>query len=358
MGGGTYIPACLSGPIVMQVLVLLTFVALAGLITLQGFLLRSAYELKEQAFRQNVLSAMIAASVRLETGETVMQAFRFDTGGEGDSSGRGPGAAWTQRVETGSGTDTTRIVREHSPRAQVKGNAFMYHVATPQRVRVMVTDGLGRDSVLIDTLKGAGDHQVTFENAPHAGNLFYKFDVDGTSLVVQVRDGNAGPALRKPATDVERSVLVSRVIDNLWVSERKPIEERVNPATLDSVLKRSMNEAGIPLEFSYGILSSRPDSTGGDTVRMAAPRGSEPRLLTSNLQVPLSPATSSRRQYRLAVDFPERNPLPSRPDRARASRIGPLRGADRPGLLRDPPDDREARAADGAHDRFHQQHDA
>ncbi len=290
----------------MRFLVLLTFIALVGLIVLQGFLLRSAYELKEQAFRQNVLSAMISASVRLETGETVMQAFRFDTEERGDSSDRSSGAAWTQTVEMDGREDSAHARRDLDPRVSATGNAVMYHVGTPQRVRVIATDGLGRDSVLIDTLKAAGDHRVTFDGAPPKGTLFYRFDVDSTSLVVQVRDGSAGPILKRPATDVERSVLVSRVIDNLWVSERKPIEERLSPAVLDSVLKRSMIEAGIPLEFSYGILSSRADSGRADTVRMANPPGSEPRLLASAFTVPLSPANLFGTRYRLAVDFPGR----------------------------------------------------
>ena len=49
----------------------LTISALVGLIVLQAFLLNSSYELKEQAFAQNVWSALLSASFRMQAGETL-----------------------------------------------------------------------------------------------------------------------------------------------------------------------------------------------------------------------------------------------------------------------------------------------
>jgi two-component system phosphate regulon sensor histidine kinase PhoR len=283
-----------------------TVVALLGLIVLQGFLLQSAYELKEQSFAQNVLSAMVSASIRLEAGETVLRAFQAE-GGEGlDSLGRTATAVWTRRDAAGGSKDTTLHVGKSGTRVRAVGSGFAYHVGTPQRVRVMVTDGQGRDSVLIDTLQAAGDHTLAFDGARREGSLFYRFDVDSTSMVVHVQDGNPGPVLAKPATEAERTVLVSRVIDNLWVSENTPIEERVKPAVLDSILKRSMAEAGIPLEFSYGLIASRRDTAGSDTVRMAVPPGAADRLRATPFRVPLSPAGLFGPSYSLAVDVPGR----------------------------------------------------
>ena len=53
----------------------LIFLALSGLITLQLYLLRNAYEQKEQAFKSNVTAAMNKVSLVLETNEAAAGLF-------------------------------------------------------------------------------------------------------------------------------------------------------------------------------------------------------------------------------------------------------------------------------------------
>ena len=116
-----------------------------------------------------------------------------------------------------------------------------------------------------------------------------------------------GRIMRSPVSDSARTVFVARIVDNLWVSEQKPIEERLPPALLDSVLRRSMREAGIPLEFSYGVIARQRGASGPDTVALVNPPDAEAALLASEFHIPLSPWGPPGIQERLAVDFSGRN---------------------------------------------------
>lgn len=257
----------------ISLIVILIATAMVGLIALQVSLLNSAFELKEQAFQRNVRSALGAASRRLETGETL--------------------------------TRVLRRAEELTPKTKnrVEGNSLYYHVAKPQRVRLRLRDVAGRDSLVVDTLKPAGDHVFTVTRPPPAGeNFIYKYTTDSVSLVVNMTSGAPAKLARAPADERERALIVSRVIDDLWVSEAIPPERRFRPATLDSVLRLSMAEAGIPIGFSYGIAGAPADS-----IRLARPEAAAPDLRLSALRAPLFLFEPLGHRSELVVHFPGRD---------------------------------------------------
>ena len=292
----------------VAVVVPVMVVALLGLIGLQAYLLNNAFQLREQAFNRNVWSALLAVPLRLQARETLTETFRVQ-GDRGSQPGRRRKTTIRQSVASGpSGSDTAFFVqRLPPPPVRVEGNAVFYHIGSPQRVRVTVSDGLGSDTLLLDSLKGAGDHTVTFDAPARKGTYFYRLTTDSANFVVQVANGAPGPVLRPPASESERAILVSRVIDNLWVSDTASVEKRFNPVMLDSVLRRTMREAGISLDFAYGVLTGRGDSTGREAVRLAHPAGSEPALRASEFRTPLSPFEVAGPRAQLVLDFPGRN---------------------------------------------------
>jgi two-component system, OmpR family, phosphate regulon sensor histidine kinase PhoR len=250
----------------------LTVCALAGLIGLQGFLLNSAFELKEQAFARNVWSALLAASFRMQAGETLTQVFRVQSGGNP------PGKRVVHAETLLSDSDTLLWrVRTGRPAASVlrnsvrfDGDKFEYQIDNLQ-------------SVSVDRRKKG----------------------DSLAMIVQLAQGNGSN--RESPPDSVRAVFVARVMDNLRSSDREPLNRRFNPATLDSVLKQSMQEAGISLEFGWGVLTARSDSGNADTVQMAHPADAAAALLTSEFHTPLSPLSPLGVREHLAVDFPGRN---------------------------------------------------
>lgn len=280
-------------------------VALLGLIGLQAYLLNNAFQLREQAFNRNVWSVLLGIPLKLQARETLSEAFRVQGSGEGPAGRRVKTEIRRTTTRGRTHADTAYFV-ERTP-VRVQGNSFYYNIGSPQHVRVTVSDGLGSDTLLLDSLKGPGEHAVSFNAPARKGSYFYRLTTDSTSFVIQVANGAPGPVLRPPASEKERADLVSRVIDNLWVSDTEPVERRINPAALDSVLHRSMREAGISLEFAYGVLTGRGDSTGTDAVRLARPPGSESALRASEFRTPLSPFDVAGPRVQLVLDFPGRD---------------------------------------------------
>jgi|WetSurMetagenome_2_1015567.scaffolds.fasta_scaffold06937_3 two-component system, OmpR family, phosphate regulon sensor histidine kinase PhoR len=258
----------------MPWLIGLTICALAGLIVLQGVLLNSAYESKEQAFSRNVWSALLAASFRMQAGETLTQVFRVDN--ERFQSGRHVVSTGIIRSDCDTVVFRAQSGQPSSPllrtSVRVDGNGYEYHIDNLQQVDVGGNRARKRDSL---------------------------------AMTLQLAQGS-GSARGFPHDSV-RAVFVARVMDNLRSSDRQPLNRRFNPDTLDSVLKQSMQEAGISLEFAWGVLTARSDSGNADTVQMAHPADAAAALLTSEFHTPLSPLSPLGMREHLAVDFPGRN---------------------------------------------------
>jgi two-component system phosphate regulon sensor histidine kinase PhoR len=258
-------------------------IALAGLILLQVYLLNNAFVLKEQAFRQNVGTALGAAALKLQAGETLSRVLRYDF-----TSGSPP--LWNMKTNPSS-----------SFPVRVSGNSLSYHVGSPQRVSIRVVNNEGSDSLLSDTLRQPGNYTVSLDTAlSKKRGDYYRFVTDSASMVVSVGGHTPGEEVHGMA-DMDRLFVVSTVYNDL-LSEGKGIGMKVNPVLLDSVLKGSMHDAGIPLDFSYGMLSSRRDS-----VIMANPVSAAAELRSSEFHVPLFRLAFGPPQGELAVYFSGRN---------------------------------------------------
>lgn len=268
----------------MVPVVSLIVIALAGLILLQVYLLDNAFALKEQAFRQNVGAALGAAALKLQAGETLSRIRRYDLGSRSPVS---------RKVET-----------EFSSSFPGRGNgsSLSYRVDSPHTVRIRVIDNAQFDTLPAGTKRQPGTHARSPDTAlPNREGYTYRFSTDSASTVVSVGGGVSGEHIPAGATDRDRLFVVSTVYDDL-LSESNGIERNINPVLLDSVLKGSMRDAGIPLPFAYGILSPRRDS-----VLMATPAGAADLLRSAEYHVPLFHLAFGPPQRELAVSFTGRD---------------------------------------------------
>ena len=262
----------------------LIVIALAGLILLQVYLLDNAFTLKEQAFRQNVGAALGAAALKLQAGETLSRVQRYDLRS---------GAPSLRKLET--------KLSSSSP-VRVGGGSLSAPVDSPHTVHIRVFDGEGFDTLLADTERPPGSSARSQGAAPSGRRGYsYRLFTDSVSTVVQVGEGDSGETVHPAATDRDRLFVVSTVYDDLF-SESNGIKSRINPVLLDSVLKGSMRDAGIPLPFAYGILSPRRDS-----VLVASPESAAARLRSSEYHVPLFHLAFGPPQRELAVSFTGRD---------------------------------------------------
>ena len=74
----TYIHNMALSKKTVGVIIGLIVVSVSGLVVVQTYLLDYAMELKEQAFRRNVLAALNSAVQRLETSETMSGVFHLN----------------------------------------------------------------------------------------------------------------------------------------------------------------------------------------------------------------------------------------------------------------------------------------
>ncbi len=268
----------------MVPVVSLIVIALAGLILLQVYLLNNAFALKEQAFRQNVGAALGAAALKLQAGETLSRIRRHDLGSRSPVS---------RKVET-----------EFSSSFPGRGNgsSLSYRVDSPHTVRIRVIDNAEFDTVPAGTKRQPGTHMRSLDTVlPDREGYTYRFFTDSASTVVSVGGGVSGEQIAAGATDRDRLFVVSTVYDDLF-SGANGIGGNINPVLLDSVLKVSMRDAGIPLPFAYGILSPRRDS-----VLMANPAGAGADIRTAEYHVPLFHLAFGPPQRELAVSFTGRD---------------------------------------------------
>lgn len=247
----------------LRLTVIAVVTALAGLIVVQMVLLMDAFELKQQAFRQNVNAALGAASVRLSAGEALVTAFK---------------------VESGAG---------------VRRDSLVFNVDPPQQIQLRVFSKSGEHGTIRDSLTPQAQRAAVLgDSGKHPGKMMYRLEAESLKTVVRFEGASPPGMATRSGDDRAKQVFVSRVIDNLWVTAQRPIEQRITRAALDSVLRRSLEDAGITLTYSSGILD------GNDSLHLAQPPSSAMELAASPYRAPLFLYEGPGN--RLVVHFPGR----------------------------------------------------
>ena len=165
------------------VILALMIVSLAGLVVLQTSLLSNAWELKEAAFRRNVLRALGAAADRLETQETSIMAYR--TAGVTDTAVQigvhmfGPDSVAGTNLWSRARMDST------VPSVRLEDDSLILNVPTPQRVIVQFFDSLGLlDTTVIDTTGLLGEHSVSLDREVTSRNLRVVKSINDTATLL------------------------------------------------------------------------------------------------------------------------------------------------------------------------------
>jgi len=245
------------------VIVILITLSLAGLVILQVYLLGSSLTLKEQTFRRDVLNTLSAVTEALEAQETVKTAYeiggktadgknitvitRMDRDLEGDSPGF---------------EDVLRCADTMAPYVQSTDSGIMYCVPSPQHIILQVLDSTGvLDTTLVDHFSGAGIFRVgacdgRLDSGPYSVRLL----TDSSVQVFAMTDLDSLPAAGMVAGDSGKTGFAMKVLKRLWDIEERPIQERLDAAVLDSVIKDHMTEAGFELDYVYGVAGSGVDS--------------------------------------------------------------------------------------------------
>jgi two-component system, OmpR family, phosphate regulon sensor histidine kinase PhoR len=280
--------------------------ALTGLVVLQFFLLRNAYEFRQQAFERNVHAALNSVAQRLETGEAVDKFFQVDLGASHER-----GKAMVVRVETDSAGAigrkyTVGSIKDSAPFGEqiplrIQGNAIHYSVPVPQHVTLRVFDVARKiDTLLVDADKKPGEYLIGYSHGdPGNAEIVVKYRADSNTYTLHAMGGSDEQAVKDATVRERKEEIVGRAIENLSLMELQPIERRVTPGHLDSVVHSTLQEAGIDLPYASGIISGRDDS-----LRMQSPEGYEKELRSSSLRNPLYPNDFLSSRNQLVLFFP------------------------------------------------------
>ena len=274
----------------VRLIIVLLVVSLTGLLFLQYNLLSDAVALKEQTFRQNVHAAMNNISERLEASEAVGKVFKIIMNTHKSSQGNIVRIDVDTTIEHQGVRDSLVVfagVKVSEPPLWIERDTIRYKLDKPQHVKLRVYDALGRqDTVLVDSFLNTGEHSTLANKLKHSkGEYFYKLILDSTTFTMQVNDGDAGGVLPSDVKFERKQQLVGKVIENLSVAEREPIERRINPVLLDSIIKQSLHESGIELPYEFGVRSDRNDS-----LRIVQPANYSPELKTTEFKNRLFPS--------------------------------------------------------------------
>jgi len=281
----------------------LIIVSLGGIIVLQMVLLKSAYDQKEEAFRQSVGTAMAGVSAGLEKGVILSRVFAAAATIPGQA-----GSHTLVSVQTEERNDTLSTRIAGGPRKDIRffpmrvtGNNLWYTVETPQHVSIHVFDLMGReDTTIVDTFRNAGEYTVSLDPGRFRnGEYFYKYSADSNTFVVQSSSGVQGGVVTKRSGRGEEQ-MVSTTVDQLF-AKRLPLEQRVKKELLDSLVQVNMKEAGIDMPCVYAVLSGKPDS-----VHMASQPGFNENLRTTEFRTRLFPGDFLAPRNDLVVYFPGR----------------------------------------------------
>ncbi|MCG8603543.1 HAMP domain-containing histidine kinase [bacterium] len=267
-------------------IVLTATTALLGLLVMQVYLLNNALQLKRQAFRQNVRVALDAVVQQLETREVVAKVVGYSLN---DSTlVNQKSLSITLDAESDSGKSGRRWsianrTKGQIPQIDLDGTDLVLRLPTSQHVRVMFVDSLGRNVHLLDEFKTAGKHELSLKDRPHHGIFQFTFLSDSARYYTKVVDGRLN-ALTHRLDEQKKRALIEKVLDDFSLGQPRPVSERINLATLDSLVHSTLDDREIKTTFAYGIVAA-----DGDTVTVAEPPQMKQALVSADFRARLFP---------------------------------------------------------------------
>jgi two-component system phosphate regulon sensor histidine kinase PhoR len=285
----------------------LSIAALAGLVVLQYFLLRNAYDFRQQAFERNVKAAMTAIAQKLETTEAMGNVFQVALNVSAPDRKVKVMRLKTDSLQWEAGHDSIKLLMttlpfiERTP-VRIEKNNIFYSVPSPQKVMLQVFDVSGKkDTVLVNDFKQPGEYSVACDIPDFTNKEFViKYWADSNSYTMRAVGGDVHGMILNSSIKKHRERIVENVVDNLSIIEREPIERRIAPAVLDSVVEQTLHSSGIDLPYVYGVFSEKTDS-----LRLLRPSGYESELRSSGFRNPLFPNDLIFSQNQLILFFPD-----------------------------------------------------
>ncbi len=282
--------------------------SLSGLLILQIMQLNTTIELKEQAFRRNVLASMGLVSQKLATRHLI------DAAMQGNSL---PDSCLKQADQIFQDIDIMHTVSdtmiakkivvingdtvEEKP-IWVDEGRIHYNLNSPQRVQIFSYDvSSGLESVVLDTFSQPGDYSYEVDTTIYdEGQFLWKYRSQDISVVMEMNEGpqTMRRVIPNPNDSMHHSMYMT-VIGSLFMFDELPLEDQLSVEQLDSLVQSSLTDYGIDLEYVFGVRSRMDDS-----ITLVKNADYLEELTRTPYRAGLFPQTPFVRDYKLLLHFP------------------------------------------------------
>jgi len=302
--------------VIWLVLTLVT-AALLGLIGVQIFFLNQSYNLKRQAFHQNVEKVLASVVEKLETQETLNRVDRLtlEVWNEGDTAIARLNVREKNEVNAKELQIPSRV-RSITALVEPLGQAVVLRLSQDRRIRLfdlaeeadidfrlppksIRENDLNKGVLLLDAVKQAGTHMLSLPNIKSTSSRYYRLFLDDIFHGITAKNGRVESVIFVPTLNQSRAAMIDRVLEQHLEYEQRPILERVDLEFLEKTIRETLAEGDIRLDCAFGIISGEVASPA-----LARPEQTKEELARSPLRARLFPHDVSVGQDDLVFYFP------------------------------------------------------
>ncbi|KAA3631069.1 MAG: sensor histidine kinase [Calditrichaeota bacterium] len=264
------------------IIVLLTIVALSGLVILQTILLKTALRTEEETFRTSAILAMNKAVQEINKDEVKNALFEINFDGLFWNSGEFHDDSTHDSIFYYFSTDNADSgYREHS-------TSYKY-------LKILDSD----KNTIIDSVNMESRMKIVNNDTVIDEKIVSPFTKD-LSVFKQGRDSIT--FTNKVMTkDSSRVMLIQAALSELDIREMVPVIERIDTSAIDSLLHKALSDSKINIDYSFGITSSMRDSLLFSSTSLV-----DADLISSDYKVLLFPFDINPQSNHLVVSFPNK----------------------------------------------------
>ena len=207
-------------------------IALLGLIGIQVYWINNALSLREEQFKKDISSALINTVEKVERFET-MNSFKLN-----DKTKQ----LWNNiKNQIKAHSNPTILEKSNSRDTVIENNG-----------QIIKINELSKE--FLDTTNGIRTYEKTYSSTNNnlklnIPNINFDFDLGDSLPSIAKNFENIGKQLMD-----QRAEIIDNILDEMFhMHSRKPIEKRITPKQLDSMLSEQLHMQGITTQYEFGV---------------------------------------------------------------------------------------------------------
>lgn len=288
---------------IVTVIISLLTLALLGLVGIQTYLLNHASKLEEEIFRQNVNSALSSIVQKLETQEILTYIFKISNDSMKNAN---------QKITIVHNDSTHKPIRVDSifwrnhlplqPSIQLDTECVDVDLLPKITTRKFKRDSSNFAISTFVNSRVISKPSLPIKTDSQKKNYFFKFTQDFRNFSVEISGKDSVLIVPDSVKNLNKRQIVEKVVDELSFIGKVSIDERLKLTNLDSIIKITLEEKGLNLDFAFGVVNMETDS-----MQLAQPKSAEDELRKSPYRTRLFPHDVMVEDNDLVLFFPKKS---------------------------------------------------